>query len=194
MRIVGGTWRGRMLAAPPAGSRTIRPTTDRTRESLFNVLSHRWPEKLDGGRVLDLFAGTGGLAFEALSRGASFALMVDNSVPARGLIRQTMHDLGAQGVAKLFRRDATRLGQIGTMAPFDLVFADPPYGQDLGDKALVSLLDGGWLAPDALIVVEEAAAAPLNVGPPLELVDRRTAGDTALHFIVRSHDTSPQHV
>lgn len=166
---------------------TIRPTSDRMRETLFNIIGHRWPEKLDDGRVLDLFAGTGALGFEALSRGGAFALFVDNSALARGLIRQNMQALAAQGKARLFRRDATGLGAVGTMAPFDLVLADPPYGRGLGDKALAALKDGGWLAPNALIVLEESAASPVAIPPGFELEDRRTAGETALHFIVAGH-------
>ncbi|WP_306119475.1 MULTISPECIES: 16S rRNA (guanine(966)-N(2))-methyltransferase RsmD [unclassified Roseitalea] len=183
MRIVGGRLRGRPIAAPRPGAWSIRPTTDRARETLFNIIAHRWPDRLDGARVLDLFAGTGALGFEALSRGAAFALFVEPSVEGRALIRQTMHDLGLQGSARVFRRDATRLGPIGTMAPFDLVFADPPYGRGLGEKALASLLEGGWLAANALIVLEEAASAPICLPEALAKRDERRMGETMMHFI-----------
>lgn len=183
MRIVGGRLRGRPIAAPKAGSTAIRPTTDRTREALFNIIAHTWPDRLDGTRVIDLFAGTGALGFEALSRGAAAALFVEPSVEGRGLIRTTMHDLGLQGAARLFKRDATRLGPIGTMAPFDLAFADPPYGKGLGARALIALRQGGWLHDGALIVLEESANATLDLPGGLVLLDQRQTGDTALYFI-----------
>ena len=182
MRIVGGSLRGRPIAAPRPGAMAIRPTTDRARETVFNMVAHRWPDRLDGARVLDLFAGTGALGFEALSRGASFALFVEPSVEGRALIRKTMHDLGLQGAAKLFKRDATRLGPVGTMAPFDLVFADPPYGNGLGERALDAALDGGWLAPDVLVVLEEAARAPIFWPQTFVPLEQRRMGDSMIHF------------
>jgi 16S rRNA (guanine966-N2)-methyltransferase len=133
--------------------------------------------------VLDLFAGTGALGLEALSRGAAFALFVEDTVEGRGLIRDNVERLGLQGRTKVFRRDATRLGHAGTMAPFDFVFADPPYGKGLAELALAAALAGGWLAPDVLCVVEEAAACPLGPVSGLTLVDRRVYGDTATHFL-----------
>lgn len=134
MRIVGGEFRGRTLAAPKSDD--IRPTTDRARESLFNILSHAYPEALDGTRVLDLFAGTGAIGLEALSRGCRQVLFVEQGVEGRGLLRINIEALGLQGRAKIFRRDATDLGPVGTMEPFHLVFADPPYGKGLGERAL----------------------------------------------------------
>ena len=122
MRIVSGKFRGRSLQAPK--SQDIRPTTDRIRESLFNVISHNYGENLDNTRVLDLFAGTGALGIEALSRGARFALFIENSIEGRGLLRQNIENFSLQGHSKVFRRDATELGPIGSMTPFDLVFAD----------------------------------------------------------------------
>ncbi|MEM8540429.1 MAG: 16S rRNA (guanine(966)-N(2))-methyltransferase RsmD [Pseudomonadota bacterium] len=183
MRIVGGKFRGRSIAAPKRGSSDIRPTTDRARESLFNILQHAHPEKLEYTRVLDLFSGTGALGFEAMSRGAAFVLFVEMGSQGRGLVRETMHTLGLQGVAKLFRRDATKLGDIGTMEPFDLVFADPPYSKRFGEGALVALRDGDWLKDEALIVLEEASNAPFNLPEGFVLIDERRAGDTLLRFI-----------
>ena len=136
MRIVGGEFRGRPLATPR--SQSIRPTTDRTREAVFNVLAHRFPEKLEGARVLDLFAGTGALGLEALSRGAAHCLFIEESAEGRGLIRTNVEAFGLQGRTKIFRRDATGLGDAGTIAPFGLLFADPPYGKGLGETALRS--------------------------------------------------------
>ena len=159
MRIVGGRWRGRALATPAQQGRAspIRPTSDRLREALFNVLAHSYGDPVTGARVLDLFAGTGALGLEALSRGAAFAVFVDDGAEARGLIRENVEALGAGGVSRLFRRDATRMGAAAPNPPVSLVLCDPPYGRDLAGPALVSCLAGGWLAPGALVIVEEAA-------------------------------------
>lgn len=181
MRIVGGEFRGRPLATPRTFA--IRPTTDRTREAVFNVLAHRFPERLDGARVLDLFAGTGALGLEALSRGASYAVFIEESAEGRGLIRTNVEAFGLTGRTKIFRRDATALGEAGTIAAFGLVFADPPYGKGLGERALRSAKAGGWLAPGALCVVEEAAAAPFEAGPGFSVVDERNYGETVIRFI-----------
>lgn len=183
MRIVGGEYRGRALASPKAGTDAIRPTTDRTRESLFNILAHGWPEVLGGARVLDLFAGTGAIGIEALSRGAAMALFIEQSAEGRGLIRSNIEALALQGVTRLFRRDATRMGDIGTMEPFDLVFADPPYGMGLAERALASLREGGWLRANALLVVEEASAANFAAPEGFRLADMRRFGDTTMHFM-----------
>ncbi len=184
MRIVGGSLRGRPLATPRSDS--IRPTSDRTREAVFNVIAHAWPERLDGARVLDLFSGTGALGLEALSRGAAQCLFIEESAEGRGLIRTNIEEFGLQGRAKIFRRDATRLGEAGTIAPFDLVFADPPYGKGLAERALQSALAGGWLTADALVVVEEAAASPFQPVEGLALIDRRDWGDTSVTFSART--------
>lgn len=183
MRIVGGEFRGRPLSAP--ASSATRPTSDRVRETLFDILAHRYGNPVDGGRVLDLFAGTGALGLEALSRGAASCLLVEESAAARGVIRVNIEALGLTGRARIFRRDATRLGEVGTMAPFDLVFADPPYGKGLAEAALASALRGGWLKPEALAVVEENASAV--IAPPMGFImlDRRRIGDTALMFLRR---------
>lgn len=183
MRIVGGKFRGRAIASPKPGAMAIRPTTDRARESLFNVLAHKWADNLDDGRVLDLFCGTGALGFEALSRGARFALFVDMSPESRGLVRETTQALGVQGISKLFRRDATDLGPAGPIEPFNLVFADPPYGQRLGEGALTAMANGKWLAPDALIVLEEATDAPFTLPAGFIIVDERRTGDTLVRLI-----------
>ncbi|AKI01715.1 16S rRNA (guanine(966)-N(2))-methyltransferase RsmD [Hoeflea sp. IMCC20628] len=180
VRIVGGEFRGRNLAAPKTQS--IRPTTDRSRESLFNILSHGYAEALDGTRVLDLFAGTGALGLEALSRGCRSALFVENGVEGRGIIQQNIETLGLQGRARLYRRDATKLGPCGTMGQFDLVFADPPYGRGLGDDALTSAARGGWLGDGALIVLEEEAAASPDPGAAFELLESRAFGDTIMRI------------
>jgi 16S rRNA (guanine966-N2)-methyltransferase len=181
MRIVAGTLRGRALAAPR--SEAIRPTTDRTREAVFNVLAHRFGDPVSGARVLDLFAGTGALGLEALSRGAVHCVFIEEGAEGRGLIRTNVEAFGLTGRTKIFRRDATALGPVGTIGPFDLVFADPPYGKGLGERALASARAGGWLKPGALCVVEEAAAAPFATGEGFGIVDERHYGDTIVRFI-----------
>jgi 16S rRNA (guanine966-N2)-methyltransferase len=181
MRIVGGDFRGRPLATPR--DQSIRPTTDRTREAVFNVLAHRFPDRLAGVRVLDLFAGTGALGLEALSRGASYAVFIEESAAGRGLIRTNVEAFGLTGRSKIFRRDATALGEAGTLAPFGLVFADPPYGKGLGERALRSARAGGWLAPGALCVVEEKASAPFEAGPEFATLDERGYGETVIRFM-----------
>src|ERR671931_2804251 len=154
MRIVGGHLRGRTLAAPK--SQAIRPTADRLREALFNILLHAYGDPVSGARVLDLFAGTGALGLEALSRDAAFALFVDNGAEARALLRENIAALGLGGAARVFRRDAAKLGAAHPLAPFSLAFLDPPYGRSLAEAALASARAGGWLIPGALAGVEEA--------------------------------------
>src|ERR1041385_3934908 len=157
MRIVGGRFGGRTLLGPK--SQAIRPTADRLREALFNILTHSYGDPVEGARVLDLFAGTGALGLEAHSRGAAFVLFVDDGAGARALWRGNVDALGAGGATKVYRRDATRLGPVHPMEPYSLIFLDPPYGQGLAEQALVAARDGGWLAPEALVVVEEGADA-----------------------------------
>ncbi len=181
MRVVGGRLRGRNIASPT--SNTIRPTQDRLRESVFNILMHAYENPIDGARVLDLFAGTGALGIEAVSRGAAFALFIDNGAEARALLRNNVESLGLGGTTKVYRRDATNLGPAHPMEPFSLVFLDPPYGKGLADKALASLREGGWLTPDALVVVEEAAAAAFVVPEGYEELERRAYDDTEFVFL-----------
>ena len=180
MRVVGGRLRGRALKGPQ--SQAIRPTADRLRESLFNILVHAYGDPIDGARVLDLFAGTGALGIEALSRNAAFTLFVDDGVEARALLRGNVETLGLGGTSKVYRRDATRLGPAHPMEPFSLVFADPPYGKGLAEKALASARDGGWLAPGALAVIEEATSAAFAAPHGFEELERRVYDDTELVF------------
>lgn len=182
MRIVGGEFRGRPLATPR--SQDIRPTTDRTREAVFNVIAHRFGDRLNGARVLDLFAGTGALGLEALSRGAAFGMFIEESAAGRGLIRTNIEAFGLTGRTKIFRRDATRLGDAGTIQPFGLLFADPPYAKGLGEQALHSAKSGDWLVPGALCVVEEAASAGFAPVGGFELLDERSYGETVIRFLV----------
>ncbi|MCB1491899.1 MAG: 16S rRNA (guanine(966)-N(2))-methyltransferase RsmD [Rhodobiaceae bacterium] len=184
MRIVGGRHKGTALSAPK--SQAIRPTSDRTREAVFNILVHGSDMDIEGARVLDLFAGTGALGLEALSRGAAFALFVDEGAEARGLIRANIERLGQTGRTKVFRRDATKLGPLDRFQPFTLVFCDPPYGKGLGEKALASALGGGWLADGAVVVLEEDADAEIAVPDGFTEWDRRRYGDTVVVFLTAS--------
>jgi 16S rRNA (guanine966-N2)-methyltransferase len=181
MRVVGGRLKGRNLAAP--SSREIRPTADRLRESVFNILIHAYDNPIAGARVLDLFAGTGALGIEAVSRGAKFALFVDNGAEARALLRNNVEVLGLGGVTKIYRRDATNLGPAHPMEPFSLTFLDPPYGNGLAEKALISLRGGGWLTPGALLVVEEARAAAFAAPEGFAELERRLYDDTEFVFL-----------
>ena len=183
MRIIGGDFRGRALASVGKGDTGahLRPTTDRVRESLFNVLSGgRFGDPLTDARVLDLFAGTGALGLEALSRGAGHVTFVDDGRKAGALIRQNIALCRAEAHTTLIRRDACKLPPC-TTDPFTLVFLDPPYGKALGEKALAVALDNGWIAPGALIVWEESSA----IQPPqaMETLDSRRYGDTTITLL-----------
>jgi len=186
MRIIAGEWRGRRLAALGKGDAGahLRPTTDRVRESLFSMLAGgRFADPITGARVLDLFAGTGALGLEALSRGAAEALFVDDGRVAGRLLHDNIRALGATDRATLVSRDATRLGACPG-APNTLVFCDPPYTKGLGEKALAAALAGGWIAPGALVVWEESA----DVSPPdgLALLDQRRYGDSVIYILEAS--------
>lgn len=183
MRIIGGERRGLKLAEVGEGDAAahLRPTTDRVRESIFNLLvngTHGNP--IPGARVLDLFAGTGALGLEALSRGAARVAFVEDGVAGRALIRRNVELMRAMGTTDLWRRDATRMGP-NRGAGYDLIFLDPPYGQGLGEKALASCLDGGWIAPGAMIVWEENT--PPQVPEGLILLDQRKYGDTLVTLL-----------
>ncbi|MCF6304230.1 MAG: 16S rRNA (guanine(966)-N(2))-methyltransferase RsmD [Rhodobacteraceae bacterium] len=184
MRIIGGKYKGTALASLGKGdaSAHLRPTSDRVRESLFNLLAHGDYPSIEGTRVLDLFAGTGALGFEALSRGAARALFVDDGAKSRALVRQNIDTLRVIGQTKLYRRDATKMGE-NRGDPYDLVFLDPPYGKGLGEKALMSCMAGGWLADNALVIWEENSA----VTPPkgFAMLDQRKYGDTVISVLQR---------
>lgn len=182
MRIVAGKFRGRALATPQHDG--LRPTADRVRESLFNILAHGINGfALDGCRVIDLFAGTGALGLEAMSRGAAYCLFVEDGAEARALIRRNVEAFGLTGETRIFRRDATDLGPAGNMQPYGLAFLDPPYGRGLGDKALISLTEGGWLSDGAIAVLEERAGIAVALPTSLTLLDTRTYGDTDIRIL-----------
>jgi 16S rRNA (guanine966-N2)-methyltransferase len=180
MRVIAGRLKGRALATPR--DQAIRPTSDRLRETIFNVLAHGLgkhgiDDPVSDAIVLDLFAGTGALAIEALSRGAANAVMVDIGHEARGLQRENVEAMGLGGVTRILRRDATKLGAVQPFAPFSLAFLDPPYGKGLGEAALASAVAGGWLAEEAIVVLEERAGLSLTLPPALAVLDTRVAGE-----------------
>lgn len=181
MRIVGGEFGGRTLFAPE-GSAT-RPTSDRVREAIFNILAHG-DHALEGARVIDLFAGTGAMGLEAISRGAVYALFVEDAASARAAIRRNVEALGLTGRTRTFRRDAASLGDIPSgMRPFSLAFLDPPYGRELALPALTSLAEGHWLEPDATVVVEGRAGDEMKAPAGFAVAGERTYGDTKVWIL-----------
>ena len=182
MRIVGGRLKGRALAGPKTDA--IRPTTDRTREALFNILAHRDDFSLDGARVIDLFAGSGALGFEAMSRGADWCLFVETDAAARGAIRDNIEALGLFGNTRLHRRSAASLGPkpAGVGGAFTLAFIDPPYRKDLASAALATLHAGAWLAAGAIVVIEQAKDEAACAHDHFVELDRRVYGDTQVGF------------
>ena len=150
---------------------------------MFNILAHAYGDPIPGARVLDLFAGTGALGIEAASRGAVFMLFIDDGAEARALIRENVAALGLGGVSKLFRRDATKLGPAHPLDPFALAFLDPPYGQKLAEQTLASARAGGWLSPEALIVVEEATKSRFAAPEGFTELERRAYDDTEFIFL-----------
>jgi 16S rRNA (guanine966-N2)-methyltransferase len=190
MRIVSGSFRGKTLAAPKGDA--TRPTSDRARQAIFNILEHAaWSNGVREARVIDLFAGSGALGFEALSRGAAFCLFVETNEAARGAIRENVDALSLFGATRVHRRDATDLGvRPGGDGPaFDLAFLDPPYAKGLGETALEKLAAGGWLAPGATVVFERGAGEPDFSVPGFEPLDMRDYGAARVHFL-RGPETS----
>jgi 16S rRNA (guanine966-N2)-methyltransferase len=192
LRIVSGAFRGKTLAAP-AGEAT-RPTSDRARQAIFNILEHAaWSPGVRDARVIDLFAGSGALGFEALSRGAAFCLFVETDEAARGAIRENVEAMGLFGQTRVHRRDATDLGaRPGADGPaFGLAFLDPPYAKGLGETALEKLAAGGWLAPGAIVVFERAAGEPEVNVPGFEALDARDYGAARVHFLRFAETPAP---
>jgi 16S rRNA (guanine966-N2)-methyltransferase len=184
LRIVSGRFKGRAIVAPPG--QATRPTSDRARQALFDVIAHAaWAPDLEGAKVIDLFAGSGALGFEALSRGAAYCLFVETDEAARGAIRENMDALSLFGETRVHRRDAADLGVCHSSAggPFDLAFLDPPYRKGLGERAIAELAKGGWLKPGALIVLERAADEPDLELAGFEVIDTRTWGAAQVVFL-----------
>lgn len=184
MRIVGGKFKGRALKAPEG--RNTRPTSDRARESIFNVIAHaEWAPPLEGARIIDAFAGSGALGFEAISRGGSFCLFVETESGARGVIRDNVETFQLFGITRIHRRSAVDLGPkpAGLGQPFDLVFMDPPYGYNLVPPALNQLIEGAWITADALVVAETGADEPPPETPGWTLIDDRIYGAARVSFL-----------
>ncbi len=183
MRIVGGSLRGRKLATPKSDA--IRPTTDRNRESLFNILNHTWPDQLRG-RVLDCFAGTGALGLEALSRGAECCVFIEKNAQGLALINSNIATFGLQDRSKVVRGNAVNPGPVVDVGPFDLIFADPPYGQGLGVDAAAALLAHNWVAEGAIFVLEEKIGFLPDGLEGFEQHDQRSMGDTSIGIFRRA--------
>ena len=186
MRITGGRFGGRLLATPTDGR--VRPTSDKVRQAVFNILAHNdfaGGFGLEGARAIDLFAGTGAMGLEALSRGAGYCLFVDNSAASRALVRRNVEALELTGSTKIWRRDATTLGpwSQNSGGPFELAFLDPPYRCDLLVPAMESLRNGGWLLPGALVVAEHAIEEDMPPIPGYRALDARLYGDTSVVFL-----------
>jgi 16S rRNA (guanine966-N2)-methyltransferase len=184
VRIVGGELRGRRLEAPTG--RDVRPTSDRTRQSLFNILAHGdWAadggDVLDGAVVLDAFCGTGALALEALSRGAASALLLDKARPSLDMARRNADSLGVAARCRFILGDAGK--PPAAPAAATLAFLDPPYAQDLAPPALAALSAAGWLAPGALVCVEVGERDPLTAPPGFEMLDERAYTQARILFL-----------
>ncbi|WP_427792372.1 16S rRNA (guanine(966)-N(2))-methyltransferase RsmD [Brevundimonas diminuta] len=191
MRIVAGSLKGRAIVTPEG--QNTRPTSDRARQAIFNVLEHApWAEGLHEARVIDLYAGSGALGFEALSRGAAFCLFVDTDDGARGAIRENMDAYGLFGRCRVHRRSATDLGPRPGSAgeAFTLAFLDPPYAKGLGEQTLSRLLEGGWLAPGAIVVFERGSNEPEIDTPGYERLDARDYGAARVLFLRASEDSA----
>lgn len=181
MRIIGGRLKGRVLRGP--ANLAIRPTSDRLRETIFNILAHAYDNVVEGADVLDLFAGTGAMGIEALSRGARHVLFVDRERESCALIAANVGALGLTASARILRRDACKLGKAGSAERFGLAFLDPPYGRGLVPPALTALRDGGFLAPGALIIIEESAGVELSMPENFITRDVRRSGETQILFV-----------
>jgi 16S rRNA (guanine966-N2)-methyltransferase len=187
MRIVGGKFKGRAIRTPEGGN--TRPTSDRARESIFNVLAHaEWAPSLEGARVIDAFAGSGALGFEAMSRGAAFCLFVETESSARGCIRDNIEAFQLFGSTRIHRRSAVDLGSkpAGLGEPFSIVFLDPPYAYNLVPPALDQLARGAWITPQALAVAETSSDEEAPVAPGWEKLDERLYGAARVTFLRRA--------
>lgn len=180
MRVIAGTHKGRRLCTPKG--KETRPTSDRLRESVFNILAHRWPDHLVGAMVADIFAGSGAMGIEALSRGAKYAVFVEKHTAGRDLISRNLQTMGLAGKAQVIEGDARKLPQLEVA--FDLVLMDPPYRRGLGEAALEALQQAGWLRQGTLVVLEASADENLDIPPGYKVRDRRAQGDSQVIFLL----------
>ncbi len=181
MRIIGGKFKGKKLISPKSDN--IRPTSDRAREAIFNILASKINNDFSKFNILDLFAGTGALGIEAISRGGQSVVFVDNDVNSRALIRSNIENFALGGVAKLLKRDAGNLGKNEKFEPFNLVFLDPPYGKNLGERALLSASMGGWIERGAIIILEEGAKNNIELASDFIIFDKRKYGESKIWFL-----------
>lgn len=179
MRIIGGRYRGRKLAH--LNGANTRPTSDRVREQIFNILIHRFDFSFEGCRVADVFAGTGALGLEAISRGANEVTFVESDRKAAGTLAQNIEALGAEHQARIISTDARRVPAANLA--FDILFLDPPYGHGLVDKVLPKLLELGWVNETSLVVVELGGGEEINLPKVLTCVERRASGGTEIIFL-----------
>ncbi|AGA64221.1 Ribosomal RNA small subunit methyltransferase D [Liberibacter crescens BT-1] len=180
MRIVGGKFRGRILSG--SESNHIRPTRSQTREALFNILSHVYPEALNATYMVDMFAGVGSIGLEALSRGCRYVFFIDNNIKSLNVIRKNISVLGVEEHTKVLLWNVVNIQKLRIIKPFQFIFLDPPYGKKLGERALESAETGGWIAPGALVVLEEHIDADLSLSSVFRMLQKRRFRDTQMHF------------
>jgi 16S rRNA (guanine966-N2)-methyltransferase len=189
MRIIGGSLKGRALKSP--GSDRVRPTSDRLRETIFNILIDGYGNPIERARVIDLFAGTGAMGLEALSRGAGFVLFVEQAAAACAILRANIRTLGLECAARILRRDARKLGIAPEGEKYSLIFLDPPYGRGLAPPALAALREGGWLAENALLAIEDSASAMVRLPDGFALAETRRFGKTQIVLACVERDLNP---
>ncbi len=181
MRVIGGRLKGKKLnGISSISNSSLRPTSDRVKENIFNILSHKFHLNLDGIKVLDLFAGTGSLGFESLSRGARSVTFVENDQYACRLIKENAKTLGVESSIELKKEDCFNLG-LNQEEPFRLIFIDPPYGKRLGERVVNNIIERNWLRKGSLIVWEESTE--LSNLDELRVLDIRKYGETVLSFV-----------
>jgi 16S rRNA (guanine966-N2)-methyltransferase len=189
MRIIGGRLKGRVLKSP--GSDQVRPTADRLRETIFNILIHAYGNPIERARVIDLFAGTGAMGLEALSRGAGFVLFVEQAAAACAILHANIQMLGLEHAARVLRCDARKLGIAPEGEKYSLIFLDPPYGRGLAPPALAALGEGGWLAENALLVIEDSASAMVRLPDGFALAETRRFGPAQIMLACVERDLNP---
>jgi len=189
MRIISGKFKGRVLTSLSGinPELRLRPTSERAREAIFNILMHNSFTTLNGARILDLFAGTGALGLEALSRGAAHAIFIENNPEPRAIIRENIEKLGLTGQTNIYRRDASKLG-VNRAAPFDILFIDPPYDSDLLVPTLECLRTEKWISPSSLIITEFPASSPPSLDKTWTIVSQKKYGKSAIVFLQLQDD------
>lgn len=189
LRVTAGVFKGRALAVPEGHD--VRPTSDRARQGLFNRLEHSFQDtgfKLRGARVIDLFAGTGALGLEALSRGAAHVTFVEQMPQSLNCLKANIATLGVEDKVSILRMDAGALP--AASQAYDLAMLDPPYEQNLAVPTMAALASKGWLTEHAIVVTETAKSEALTPPPGLVLEDSRAYGRGNITFLIRTSDAS----